>query len=78
MDFNVKKLASDAGVFFTRAVQVQQRRAAGDGAPSPVIGAPGPAGREAGCVEPGWYRLVPVLLVSAVLPGCCCSEEQQL
>lgn len=29
MDFNVKKLASDAGVFFTRAVQVQQRPAAG-------------------------------------------------
>lgn len=23
MDFNVKKLASDAGVFFTRAVQVR-------------------------------------------------------
>lgn len=24
MDFNVKKLASDAGVFFTRAVQVNR------------------------------------------------------
>lgn len=25
MDFNVKKLASDAGIFFTRAVQVRAR-----------------------------------------------------
>ena len=51
MDFNMKKLASDAGIFFTRAVQVRRpcalgpARPAGTPATEPGAAGQGPRGR---------------------------------
>lgn len=50
MDFNMKKLASDAGIFFTRAVQVRPyalgpARPAGTPAAEPGAAGEGPRGR---------------------------------
>ena len=60
MDFNVKKLASDAGVFFTRAVQVRYTSSAGRTERSSLqcyimwIDLPS----HCGCVLYGWRKAV--------------------
>lgn len=46
MDFNMKKLASDAGIFFTRAVQVRRPLALGPARPAGTpVTEPGAAGQ---------------------------------
>lgn len=79
MDFNMKKLASDAGIFFTRAVQVRPGAMllAGPGCgarPSTLLQYPLPCCCGGAC----WGQLGPLLLYSRAIQGSSQRGQLQL